>query len=147
MMNLRRCKRCSPGELLYRGLNYLATPYTNYQPSRDEAFIAATKLGGQLARTGLKLICPVTQGHMLAVLGKIDQCDQAFWKNFNYPLMAASDNVIVGKLAGWEESSGVLGELEYFKSAGKPIFFCDPPTLEIIPWTAIERPFRGQGNG
>jgi hypothetical protein len=134
-------------EILYRGFNYLATPYTNYQPSRDEAFVAACKLAGLLARTGLKLFCPIAHGHPISVVGKIDQCDAAFWNKFNAPLMSVSDSLIVGKLAGWEESSGVLGELEYFKGAGKPIFFCDPATLEIIPWVAIQQPLRGQGNG
>jgi hypothetical protein len=117
--------------VMLRGLNYLATPYTDYQPSRDQAHEDACALAGRLMRTGIEVFSPIAHSHWVAVHGRIDQRDRQFWMKRCAPMMRVCDALIVGQLVGWEDSIGVLGELTYFRGAGKPVFFCNPTTLQL----------------
>lgn len=112
-----------------QGLAYLATPYTDFPAGHDAAAAAALRLAGLLTLAGINLICPVIAGHAITRRMCLNPRDRAFWQNMNRPIMSRCDRLIVGKLAGWEESAGVTEEIEYFRAIKFPVFFCDPATL------------------
>ena len=54
-----------------KGLGYLATPYTKYEPSPSAAYTAAAKLAGLLMRCGHTVFSPIVHGHPIAEIGEV----------------------------------------------------------------------------
>ena len=112
-------------------LIYVGTPYTRYPAGIEQAFIDACKLTARLLREGLKVYSPIAHTHPIAIHGGIDPLDLAIWLPFDAAIMEKADAMLIGKLTGWLESTGVRHEINTFDIAGKPIFEVDPSTLEV----------------
>lgn len=103
-------------------LAYLATPYTKWKDGIDDAFVQAAKIAALLMRSGIKVYSPIAHTHPLAIHGNIDPFDHAIWLPFDQAMMDACGVLIVAHMDGWQESKGVMHEIDYFMKARKPIF-------------------------
>lgn len=112
-------------------LIYVGTPYTRYPAGIEAAFQDACKLTARLLREGLKVYSPIAHTHPIAIHGGIDPLDLGIWLPFDAAIMAKSDAMLIGKLAGYMESKGVQHEISTFELAGKPVYEVDPITLEV----------------
>lgn len=112
-------------------LAYLATPYTKYKPGIEAAFVEACKLTARLIRTGMPVYSPVAHCHPVALHGDIDPLDQTFWYDFNAAMLAACRVLIVAHMPGWEQSTGIALEIEFFAKRGRSVFDLDPATLAM----------------
>lgn len=102
------------------GLVYLSMPYTHSDPSvrelRMETFwVAAAKL----IDLGVHAISPMSMEPTLDYSSRGD--DWSTWQLYCNSLMAASDEIWVLKMEGWEKSLGVAGEIAYAREHGKPV--------------------------
>lgn len=113
-------------------LFYLATPYTKYADGIYAAFEDAARLAARLLRAGHVVYSPIAHTHPIATLGGIDPLDHTIWLDFDSRMMRAADAILVAQMDGWRESYGVNHEIEFFKSAGKPVFYLDCMTLEFL---------------
>jgi hypothetical protein len=116
-----------------KGLGYLATPYTKYEPSPSAAYTAAAKLAGLLMRCGHTVFSPIVHGHPIAEIGKIDPLDYKLWRTLNRLIVPGCDYLIIGQLAGWAKSTGLAEEIIWFEQMRKPIYHCDPQSLVLTP--------------
>ena len=110
-------------------LAYLATPYSKYPAGLQQAFVDAAKLAALLLRSGMNVYSPIAHTHPLALYGNLDPLDHLIWLPFDQAMMNAADVLLIAHMQGWQESYGIAHEIEYFETAGKPIFDLDPKTL------------------
>lgn len=118
------------------GLVYLATPYSKYPPrdnltGLEAAFRDASRLAARLLRAGVKVYSPIAHTHPIAMHGHLDALDHAIWLPFDAAIMAKADALVVAKMTGWQDSTGVKHEIGVFAQAEKPIYYLDPETLEV----------------
>lgn len=102
---------------------YLATPYSKYPYGMEVAFQEAARAGAWLLKQGLIAFVPIAHSHPLAVHGGLDLADHDIWLPADRPFMEAARGLIVAKMLSWEKSVGVQHEIDYFRSAGKPIYY------------------------
>lgn len=113
------------------GYFYLATPYTKYPLGPGQAFIDACKLTAKLVDFGIPIFSPIAHCHPVASFTRHDPLDSTFWTNLQRPMMeGAKRGLIVAKMDGWEESSGVKYEIEWFSKTGRPILYLNPNDVE-----------------
>lgn len=113
------------------GLVYLATPYSKYPAGPVVAFERAAALAARCLTAGIKVYSPITHTHPIAIHGGLDPLDHKIWLAFDEAMMDAAETLLVAKMAGWQESSGIVHEIEFFRSCGKPIFYLDPGSLVV----------------
>lgn len=113
------------------GLAYLATPYTNYPDGIEIAFREASRLCAELLKADVAAYSPIAHCHPLAIHGDMDALDRDFWLGYQRKMMARCDALIVATMASWERSIGIQYEVQFFTSAGRPIFQLDPRTMRI----------------
>jgi hypothetical protein len=116
-------------------LVYLATPYSKYRDGIDCAFRDASALAAKLLRLGVKVYSPIAHTHPIAIYGQLDPLDHAIWMPFDEAMMTASAALLVAQMQGWRESYGINHEIEFFKAAGKPVFY-----LETMMMTVADAP-------
>lgn len=112
-------------------LCYVGTPYTFYSDGLEAAWLEACRISGELVKRGVKVFCPITHGHAIAVYGGIDQLDTNIWYEQNAIFMKKCDCLIVAMMKTWEISKGLEQEIQYFLEASKPVYYLDPATLEV----------------
>lgn len=115
-------------------LYYLATPYTKYAKGINAAFMDAAELAARLLGAGHKVYSPIAHTHPVAIHGKIDPLDHDIWLPFDGAMMAKCDALLVAHMDGWQQSKGVLHEIQVFAKASKPIFDLDVDTLAMTPF-------------
>jgi hypothetical protein len=106
-------------------LVYLATPYTKYRDGIDCAFRDSAALAAQLLKLGIKVYSPIAHCHPIALYGELNPLDHSVWIPFDEAMMTAADVLLVAQLDGWRESYGINHEIQFFKAAGKPVFYLD----------------------
>jgi hypothetical protein len=52
-----------------------------------------------------------------------------YWVAFDEAFMAFCDEMIVLKIEGWNKSSGIKREIEYFQAHNKPITYVEPKDI------------------
>lgn len=67
----------------------------------------------------------------MTIHGDLPAVDHGYWEDSNLPFIDFCGGLIVAKLEGWDQSIGIAGEIHAFKTAHKPILYCDPETLEL----------------
>lgn len=112
-------------------LAYLATPYSK-TGDLDKAYRDACALAARLILAGVNVFAPIVHAHGIAQHGKIDPLDQQFWKEADHEFLVKCDTLIVAHLDGWEQSSGIAHEIEFFNGRRKPIFDLDPVSLLMV---------------
>lgn len=111
---------------------YLATPYTKYPHGIERAFRDAATVAGNLLKLGYQVYSPIVHCHPLAVFAGLDPLDHKIWLPNNARMLAICQAMIVAKLDGWNESTGVRLEIEEYRREGKRVF-----DLEIDKWIKI----------
>ena len=113
-------------------LIYLATPYSRYPMGYKVAYYDACRLSADLLRAGLNVFSPIAHSHAISTHGHIDPLDHEFWMAADKAFMAKADALLIGRLDGWDRSTGVTMEMAVFRAANKPIYHVDPATLEVV---------------
>ena len=107
---------------------YLACPYTDPDPAiRETRFHAANEAAAALIRKGRIVYSPITMTHPLdKVLAGTDTMGSDYWVKFDQAFMEVCAEMYVLTLEGWQESSGIRREIEYFERNGKSITYIAP---------------------
>jgi len=100
--------------MIYLASPYSASPQANFELT--EAFVA------EALRSGHPIFSPVVHCHQIALDYNLPG-DFEFWKNFNFNMLRAADELWVLTLPGWKESKGVDGEVDFARSLGIPIIY------------------------
>ncbi len=66
---------------------YLATPYSKYPHGQEAAYIAAAEQSGLLLNAGIKVFCPITHSHPIAIYGNIDKLDYEMFLGLDVPFL------------------------------------------------------------
>lgn len=103
------------------GFYYLATPYSKYAGGLDAAYREACRAAQQFRESGASVYCPIETCHPLAMTLGLDPLDYEIWMKMNEPLVNAAGALVVVKMPGWQESTGVSIEVGQFVAAGKPV--------------------------
>lgn len=106
---------------------YLAGPYTNDGPANPQnkasptkrlaRFNAITEAARHLIEQGLIVYSPLTMTHPIDLRMQHDP-GSSFWVDFDEAFMAHCDRIMVLRLPGCDQSSGVRREIDYFAKRG-----------------------------
>ncbi len=110
---------------------YLATPYTKVPDGLDLAYWRSCELAAKLIRAGLIVFSPIAHSHPVAIHGGINPLDLGLWMRQCEGLMPAFKLLLVGKLPWWQESVGIMREINWFRGLNRPVLYIDPETLEV----------------
>lgn len=112
-----------------RVLTYLAGPYTHPNPNVElKRFNYLNRAAAELMRQGKMVFSPISHSHPIALAG-ILPTDWNYWKQFAEAYLSCSKEVIVLKLDGWKESTGVNAEIEIALAMKIPVTYMDPILL------------------
>lgn len=114
-------------ELRSWSLAYLASPYSKYTHGIDNAYVKASMAAGWLMRQGVKVFCPISHSHPIAVYGGVDPVSHEIWLPADKPFMRAAAGLVVLMLDGWRDSHGIQYEMAYFTAKEKPIRYMEWP--------------------
>lgn len=120
---------------LPKGQGYMASPYSHSDPDvRAARARAVTAVASALEASGavevLYLPITISVGIEL-ILGTAIPYEYRHHKKRSRAAIRASAYVLVVMLDGWDRSIGVLDEVSYAESLGKPVFYLDPETMQI----------------
>lgn len=102
---------------------YLACPYSDPDMAvKVKRFEAVNKKAGELIKAGYIVFSPISMTHPIAI-GKDFPGDWEFWKRQDRPFIEWCDEFHVLCLDGWQESRGVMTELEIAKSLNKRVVY------------------------
>lgn len=125
-------------------LFYLATPYSHpYAYVRELRFKAAAILTAKLIESGVQVFCPISHSHPIETYGfngRVMPTD--FWLQIDKPLMERCDALMIGCLPGWDRSTGVTAERQWFAEQGRPSLKLDEAML-MLPY-ALRRQLEDQ---
>lgn len=97
---------------------YIASPYSHPDPlvrlHRYEEAIRFTKF--LLFKQKLYCFSPIVHTH------PIDESDYSVWGGWNRAMIGRSEGIIVLMIPGWNESVGVVAEMEFCKEINLPVF-------------------------
>lgn len=124
-----------------RPVIYLAGPYTNDAPvspgspsspeKRLARFNAVTEVAKVLIERKEIVFSPLTMTHPIDVRMDHDP-GSAFWVDFDEAFMAHCSAIAVLMLPGWDQSSGVKREIQYFADRGVEPIWIDPADYGIV---------------
>jgi len=126
------------------GYSYLASPYSVKNPIsvaqaaqlRERRYKHVCKLAALLMRQGHKIFCPIAHSHPIEVIGMAGVImDGDFSLEQDFALLKHASELIVFKMDGWEQSSGVAREIAFAEEHSIPIRY-----IENIKW---KRAFKG----
>ncbi|WP_293857168.1 DUF1937 family protein [uncultured Alsobacter sp.] len=119
-----------------QGFVYLATPYTKYPSGHVAAYLAASRVAGELVNQNIRVFCPVAHSHPVAVHGGVDPAAYDIWTYQNAAFLDLAHTLVVAKLPSWKLSRGVDEEIEAFIQAGKPVILTNPELTECETLTS-----------
>lgn len=102
---------------------YIASPYTHIQHNvMIGRYNKVGKLTAYYLNSGESVYSPIVHCHELAVSYGLPR-DFNFWKKYNEDMLGAASALYVFMLDGWEESTGVQGEIQFAKEKDIPIVY------------------------
>ena len=104
---------------------YLATPYSKYPAGKETAVLHAAEAASLCFQSGILVFSPIAHTHVIAEAGGLPG-DFRQWAEFDKTMISASSGMIVVKMDGWDESEGILAEIEICRSLNKPIYYMNP---------------------
>lgn len=110
------------------GIVYLACPYTHQDPQvRLARFEMATKAAAHLIERGRIVYSPITMTHPIDVVlaDEGQTLGSDYWVAFDEAFMEVCSEMLILRIEGWDRSSGIKREREYFEAAAKPVAFLD----------------------
>ena len=82
---------------------------------------------------GITIFCPIAQSHHIKEhISPIHQESHAFWLDYDLRMMQVSHGLIVAMMEGWEDSKGLLYEIEWFRRNNKPTIYLDPTSFSYL---------------
>ena len=105
---------------------YLACPYTHSSMFlRETRWQLATRAAVYLARKGLVVYSPITMTHPMDVLMNENggTLGSDYWVKFDEAFMEHCREMYVLCAWGWERSSGINRERNFFEARERPIHF------------------------
>lgn len=111
---------------------YLACPYSHPDAGvRAFRFETATKVAADMIKSGRIVYSPITMTHPIDIIlaGAANTLGSEYWLAFDEAFMDMCSELVVIKLAGWEQSDGIAREIEYFRARAKPISFVAAPVI------------------
>lgn len=131
---------------------YLASPYSSdygdnpnlpnmegFAQLMEDRFLQAEACAAKLLKEGQHIHSPIVHCHALAKKYDLPK-DVEYWWSYNSSMIAGARGFAVLKLPGWDESKGVLKEIDYFQSLHPN------STLHPIQWIEPEE-FLGAAYG
>ena len=108
---------------------YLAAPYsldgTSNNKDRQTRFEQITRAANQLFKFGMNVYSPITHHHCIQQFGSVKMTTRE-WMELDLEFLKHSVMLYVLKLDNWNFSLGLLSEIEFSKSANKPICYLEP---------------------
>ena len=114
------------------GYYYLASPYSKYPYGRQTAFHHICTVGGKLLSNGVNIYCPIAHTHPLAEFGGLDPLDHELYLNLDKQLFKGAHGMIVAMMPTWRESYGIQYEISEFEAVGKPIYWLEWPSCDLV---------------
>lgn len=103
---------------------YLACPYSHPDKEiRRERAHAANLAAANLMRGGAVVFSPISMGHAIGEAAPWLPYEFDFWQAQCLPHLAASTEVVVLTLVGWENSKGVAAEVAAAKKQNIPVTY------------------------
>ena len=118
--------------------HYLATPYSHPDATvRQRRVDEARRYMAALLRVHIVTFCPISMTHDAACSHALP-LDFAFWERFNHAFLSRSAGVIVADIEGWEESRGVIHEIQAARRLGLPVSLAqfEDDRIVVRHWTA-----------
>ena len=113
-------KRQNIGELIY-----LAVPYTHKDPRvMWERFRQVNIVVAKLMREGKNIFSPISHMHLIAESGDLPR-DWEYWKGYDIAMISRCTKMIVLRLDGWKESTGVQAEIKLAERFDIPVKYMD----------------------
>lgn len=109
------------------GYWYLATPYSKYPGGIEAAFIEACNCSAWLIRQGVRVFCPISHTHPIAIHGSIDPHDHAIWLPADKPFMDGARGIVTAMMPTWQDSYGIKQEIAEFKRTGRIRYYMNWP--------------------
>lgn len=102
---------------------YLACPYSHNSPKvRRERFKEVSKVAGTLISQGYIVFSPISMTHPIATHCSLPLAFP-YWEQLDKEFIRWCDIVMICKLDGYKESTGVNAEIKYAKSINKKIHY------------------------
>ncbi len=125
-----------------KGLTYLASPYTHFDPKIQEArYRINLEIAQLLIQEGWAVFSPLVHGHnfdiksipqsmlnelmLVRPILSFDELWTEFWRRQDEPILTAASRLIVLRLPGWENSQGIAWEMQVAKKFNIPIYMAD----------------------
>lgn len=118
-------------------LVYLASPYSHDDPSvREDRFQAACRAAAHLMRAGLRVFSPIAHTHPILLASDLPT-GWEFWEAYDEAVLRACRALVVLKLDGWKDSTGVRGEVRIARRLNLTTYDVEtlPECLDVLAKT------------
>jgi hypothetical protein len=106
-------------------LTYLASPFSHESWTiRWQRFYAVCEVAASLLRQGVLVYSPIAHTYEMAEDHDLPT-DWQFWERHCRAFLMASEQLIVLKLDGWEQSVGVAAEIKIAEEIGIPVSYME----------------------
>lgn len=107
-------------------LAYLAVPYSHKDRAvMVERFHKVNKVAAKYMAEGKYVFSPISHSHPIGDAGELPR-GWEYWEGFDRIMIGACSKLIVLRLDGWKESTGVQAEIKIANERGIPIEYIDP---------------------
>lgn len=123
------------------GIIYLACPYSDHSKDvREARFHAANEAAAHLIGQGKIVFSPISMTHPIDVVmaAEHETMGSDFWVTFDEAFMVFCDEMIILALPGWTQSAGIRREIEFFRSALKPVKLMSAAQQSYLELEALE---------
>lgn len=115
-------------------LIYLACPYTHKEHKMMVArHLMINKISAKLMAEGKYIFSPISHTHPIAEAGSLPR-GWDYWEGYDRRILKCCDRIIVARLPGWEQSTGVQAEIKIGEEMGIPVDYVDYDHFE---WESI----------
>ncbi|MRH91273.1 DUF1937 family protein [Nocardia sp. SYP-A9097] len=102
---------------------FLACPYSNSDPAIVYVrFLQCNEVAATIVRSGHAVFSQVSMSHPInEALGEESAVVGKLWAPIDAVFMEMMDELIVLDVPGWDQSSGIKREIEFFGSRGRAV--------------------------
>lgn len=114
-------------KIINNELSYLAAPYSHKEHYMLVArFLAINAVASKLMADGKYIFSPISHTHPIAEAsnGKLPR-GWEYWNGYDRVMISRCQRLLVLKLNGWEQSTGVTAEIKIAKELGIPIQYIE----------------------
>lgn len=108
------------------GFIYLASPYSHPSPwIRERRYLEAMECMTFYLKQGHAVYSPIVHCHELAKIADLPR-DAGFWESYNFKMLAASRELWILLIDGWQDSKGCKAEMAEAERLGILISHVNP---------------------